>query len=55
MLAADVRKTLGDAGTALAARLEALDRLRYGPQAAARPQPDWWRAFCAEAARIGSR
>ena len=38
-LAAEVRATLGTRGEALAQELEALDRLRYGPQADASPEP----------------
>jgi protein-glutamine gamma-glutamyltransferase len=45
-----VRKRLGPAGSALAAQLEALDTMRYGRNAAARPPPTWWRSFDAAAA-----
>ena len=48
-LAAEVRATLGARGEALAQELEALDRLRYGPQAARRPNPAWWPRFSAAA------
>ncbi len=52
-----VRKRLGAAGEALAAQLEALDAMRYGREAAARPQAAWWRGFesAAQAARGASR
>jgi transglutaminase-like putative cysteine protease len=53
-LAARVRAVLGERGTAVAAQLDALDRLRYGRQAAARPSAAWWRGFSA-AARDASR
>jgi len=53
-LAAAVRQQLGAPGEALAARLEELDRVRYGPAARARPQAGWWRQFAAEAARLRS-
>jgi transglutaminase-like putative cysteine protease len=49
-LAARVRAELGDAGTALAAELDALDRLRYGHRAVSRPDPAWWRGFVRMAA-----
>jgi transglutaminase-like putative cysteine protease len=51
-LAAAVRRRLGEPGHALAEQLEALDRLRYGHGAVAKPQPAWWRGFAAEAARL---
>jgi len=54
-LAAAVRHTWGTAGEGLAQALEALDRQRYGPGGAARPQPQWWRGFAAEAARMRRR
>jgi transglutaminase-like putative cysteine protease len=44
-LAERVRAQLGGAGTALAAQLDALDRLRYGQRAVSKPDPAWWRAF----------
>jgi protein-glutamine gamma-glutamyltransferase len=52
-----VRKRLGSAGEAVAAQLEALDVMRYGRDAAARPQASWWRSFdaTAAAARSASR
>jgi protein-glutamine gamma-glutamyltransferase len=51
------RKRLGPAGEALAAQLEALDALRYGREAAARPPAAWWRGFdaVATATRSASR
>jgi protein-glutamine gamma-glutamyltransferase len=56
-----VRKRLGAAGEALAQQLEALDRMRYGRDAAARPSSAWWRGFertatsVSDAARPASR
>jgi protein-glutamine gamma-glutamyltransferase len=52
-----VRKRLGAAGEALAAQLEALDAMRYGRDAAARPPATWWRGFdaAASATRAPSR
>jgi transglutaminase-like putative cysteine protease len=52
-----VRTALGGRGDGLAASLEALDALRYGRDAVARPQARWWRAFRAhaEAAAVASR
>jgi hypothetical protein len=52
-----VRKRLGPAGGALAAQLEALDAMRYGRDAAPRPQAAWWRGFeaAASATRAASR
>jgi protein-glutamine gamma-glutamyltransferase len=52
-----VRKRLGAAGEALAAQLEALDAMRYGRNASARPAAAWWRRFeaAAQAARAASR
>jgi protein-glutamine gamma-glutamyltransferase len=52
-----VREALGPRGDALAQQLEALEVLRYGRDAAARPQPAWWKAFRASAAQavVGSR
>jgi hypothetical protein len=44
-LAARLRAQRGEAGAALAAQLDALDRARYGPLAARRPPRDWWPAF----------
>jgi len=44
-LAARLRDVHGDAAHAPAARLDALDRLRYGPAAARRPPRDWWPGF----------
>ena len=44
-LAVRVRAQLGEAGTGVAAALDALDRLRYGHEAIAKPDPAWWRAF----------
>ena len=40
-----VRKRLGARGDALAQQLDALDALRYGRHAAARPSAAWWRDF----------
>lgn len=40
-----VRKRLGARGDALARQLEALDALRHGRAALARPSAAWWRAF----------
>ena len=52
-LAAMVRSRHGDAGAALAQSLEALDRWRYAPGAAARlPDRQWWARLSAEAARL---
>jgi protein-glutamine gamma-glutamyltransferase len=52
-----VRKRLGPAGEALAVQLEALDAMRYGREAAARPGAAWWRGFdaAATATRSASR
>jgi hypothetical protein len=50
-LAARARAALGAQGTALADRLEELDRLRYGRGAVARPPREWWRLFAEAAAR----
>jgi len=52
-----VRKRLGPAGEALAAQLDALEAMRYGRDAAARPPAAWWRGFdaAATAARSLSR
>jgi hypothetical protein len=50
-LARRVRSRLGEAGEALARQLEALERLRYGREAVARPPRAWWRDFAATAAR----
>ncbi len=52
-LATRVRAQLGTAGRALAAELDALDRLRYGRSAHSRPDPAWWRGFAAAAASVG--
>jgi protein-glutamine gamma-glutamyltransferase len=49
-----VRKRLGPAGDALAAQLEALDAMRYGRDAAARPASAWWRGFDATASAMRS-
>ena len=49
-LAARVRAQLGSRAEALAAQLEALDRLRYGRAATKRLDPAWWRGFAAAAA-----
>jgi hypothetical protein len=48
-----VRRRLGDAGEALAATLDELDRLRYGAGSAAGIPRGWWRRFgaAADAAR----
>jgi transglutaminase-like putative cysteine protease len=54
-LAQRVRDTLGRRGETLARQLEALDALRYGRDAIARPSRDWWRAFARESAALGSR
>ena len=54
-LAARVRGQLGVPGEPLAAQLEALDRLRYGRRAVARPDPAWWRAFAAALAAARPR
>ena len=51
--AARVRGQLGAAGEALAAQLEALDRLRYAESARARTVlRHWWPAFAAAARRV---
>jgi protein-glutamine gamma-glutamyltransferase len=52
-----VRRRLGSAGDAVAAQLEALDAMRYGREASARPPPAWWRGFdaAASATRLASR
>jgi transglutaminase-like putative cysteine protease len=44
-----VRKRLGPAGAAVATQLDALDAMRYGRDAAARPPAAWWRGFDAAA------
>lgn len=49
-----VRKRLGPAGETVAALLEALDAMRYGRSASARPQAAWWRDFDAAAAAARS-
>lgn len=50
-----VRQHLGTAGEALAAQLEALDRLRYGEQAApGELARRWWPGFRAQARKIAS-
>jgi transglutaminase-like putative cysteine protease len=46
-----VRAALGARGDPLAACLEALDALRYGRSAVARPQAAWWQAFRTHVAR----
>jgi transglutaminase-like putative cysteine protease len=51
-LAQHVRGALGASGHALAAHLDALDALRYGRAARARPPSSWWRGFAADAARL---
>jgi protein-glutamine gamma-glutamyltransferase len=48
------RKRLGPAGNALASQLEALDAMRYGRDAAARPTSAWWRSFDATASAVRS-
>jgi protein-glutamine gamma-glutamyltransferase len=50
-LAARARRALGPNGEALAQQLDALDALRYGRAAIARPSRAWWRAFAAAASR----
>jgi protein-glutamine gamma-glutamyltransferase len=52
--AAHVRKRLGARGETLATQLEALEALRYGRRAVARPSPDWWRDFEAAATTLRS-
>jgi transglutaminase-like putative cysteine protease len=52
-LAAAVRERFGPAGEALSQQLQALDRQRYGPQAAPRPSAGWWRAFARQASALG--
>ena len=54
-LAARVRVHLGAHAEPVAAQLEALDALRYGRAAIARPDPAWWREFAAAAAFARSR
>jgi transglutaminase-like putative cysteine protease len=50
-----VRQTLGTRGEALAAELEALDRLRYGTtEAQPRPGAGWWRDFALAARQAAS-
>ncbi|NRF70015.1 DUF3488 domain-containing transglutaminase family protein [Aquincola sp. S2] len=51
-LAAKVRVRFGATGAALADTLEALDRLRYGPDNRRLPGPGWWSGFAREAARL---
>jgi len=51
-LATLVRQCLGDRSDLLAYELDTLDRARYGPKARRRPDPDWWRRFSFEAARL---
>lgn len=51
-LAAMVRERLGEHSDLLAYELDALDRLRYGPQARQRPDPAWWQRFSFEASRL---
>ena len=53
-LAARLRAQRGGAGAALAAQLDALDRARYGPQAARRPPRDWWPGFRAAARALAA-
>ena len=48
-----VRAHLGAAGEAVAAQLEALDRLRYS-QGHTRPGPRWWSSFARAAASAGA-
>ncbi len=47
------RKRLGAGGEALAQQLEALERMRYGRDAVARPSANWWRGFERTATAIG--
>jgi protein-glutamine gamma-glutamyltransferase len=54
-LARRVRRQLGTPGEALAVSLEALDGLRYGRHATARPDAAWWPHFAAAAAATRSR
>jgi len=54
-LARRVREALGPRAEALACRLDALDALRYGRDAIARPSRQWWRDFARESAALGSR
>ena len=51
-LATLVRERLGNRSDVLAYELDALDRARYGPRARRRPDPQWWRRFSFEAARL---
>jgi protein-glutamine gamma-glutamyltransferase len=55
LLARRVRDTLGLHADALARQLEALERLRYGRQAQARPGTAWWREFKSTAGKLRSR
>jgi transglutaminase-like putative cysteine protease len=51
-LAALVRRRLGPRGEMLARQLDALDGLRYGRAAIAKPDAAWWRAFARAAAAL---
>jgi transglutaminase-like putative cysteine protease len=55
VLARKVRTALGPHAEALARRLEALDALRYGRHALARPSRSWWRDFARECTALASR
>jgi transglutaminase-like putative cysteine protease len=47
-----VRKRLGPRGEALASQLEALEAMRHGRNALARPGRAWWEGFAASAAAL---
>jgi hypothetical protein len=47
-----VRKRLGPRGEALASQLEALEAMRHGRNALARPGRAWWKGFAASAAAL---
>jgi transglutaminase-like putative cysteine protease len=51
-LAAELRRTLGAPGEALARELDALDRLRYASGGTRHPPRRWWRGFATEATRL---
>ncbi len=51
-MALAVRARFGAAGEPVSRQLQTLDRLRYGPDAATRPQPWWWRGFVRDAAAL---
>jgi protein-glutamine gamma-glutamyltransferase len=54
-LATRVRQRLGGRGEAMARELEALEALRYGRAALAKPSAAWWRGFSAAARQAASR